>query len=398
MPSSSARCSQLPRAVDKVPFYAALKRLRDHLHGKIPHLDDSEVCFPDLELKVIPKSERDADGNPIKKEPAEPKLDKDGKPVVKKEPGTKKSPAKKTPPAKKAPRKRKSTGKTPEHPMPENGQQPQQQQQQVPPQQIVIAPEAAANGGMMPYPGPHPPTTAASNNQQQPAVSEGSGLEGLFGSGASNLVKQEDLSELAQFGIGPGSFGPQFNSPPQGHGGPPPAHGGPPFHRPGFPSSVHVQDPFADPSQNRPPMMIPHVTAPATTHAPMHPYWSFPQQYPAQPSTTSPMPAHQHPAHFSSPQFSSPQPPFTSPNSVNPQQTNTSPMPAHTHPNYTTSPFSSPQGVMPQPQFSSPSSTHNSPVPAHQQTPNVSSTPFSSPQSTPNTTAQSTASTPTTSQ
>ncbi|XP_076070654.1 uncharacterized protein LOC143042275 [Mytilus galloprovincialis] len=53
MPSSSARCSQLPRAVDKVPFYASLKKLRDYLRGDLKELDDSEVCFPDLELKVV---------------------------------------------------------------------------------------------------------------------------------------------------------------------------------------------------------------------------------------------------------------------------------------------------------------------------------------------------------
>lgn len=58
MPSSSARFTQLPRAVDKVPFYIALKKLRDHLCGLLPHLDESEVTFPDLELKVEPKKER----------------------------------------------------------------------------------------------------------------------------------------------------------------------------------------------------------------------------------------------------------------------------------------------------------------------------------------------------
>jgi len=58
MPSSSARCSQLPRAIDKLPFYVALHKLRDHLRGDVPNLDDSEVIFPDLELKVEPKKER----------------------------------------------------------------------------------------------------------------------------------------------------------------------------------------------------------------------------------------------------------------------------------------------------------------------------------------------------
>jgi hypothetical protein len=55
MPSSSARCSQLPRAVDKLPFYVALKKLRDHLRGRLPQLDLSEVVFRDVELRVETK-------------------------------------------------------------------------------------------------------------------------------------------------------------------------------------------------------------------------------------------------------------------------------------------------------------------------------------------------------
>jgi len=58
MPSSSARCSQLPRAVDKVPFYVALRKLRDYRRGDLPHLDEAEVTFPDLELKVEPRKDR----------------------------------------------------------------------------------------------------------------------------------------------------------------------------------------------------------------------------------------------------------------------------------------------------------------------------------------------------
>jgi len=58
MPSSSARCSQLPRAVDKLPFYVALKKLRDHLRGNMPDLDVAEVTFPNLDLKVEPKREK----------------------------------------------------------------------------------------------------------------------------------------------------------------------------------------------------------------------------------------------------------------------------------------------------------------------------------------------------
>lgn len=51
MPSSSARCAQLPRAADKVPFYAALKKFRDYLNGVIPHIDESECVFADPKTK-----------------------------------------------------------------------------------------------------------------------------------------------------------------------------------------------------------------------------------------------------------------------------------------------------------------------------------------------------------
>lgn len=51
MPSSSARCAQLPRAADKVPFYVALKKFRDYLNGVIPHIDESECVFADPKSK-----------------------------------------------------------------------------------------------------------------------------------------------------------------------------------------------------------------------------------------------------------------------------------------------------------------------------------------------------------
>lgn len=55
MPSSSARCAQLPRAVDKVPFFAALKRYKDYLNGKIEgKVDESEFVL-DLEMKGFPR-------------------------------------------------------------------------------------------------------------------------------------------------------------------------------------------------------------------------------------------------------------------------------------------------------------------------------------------------------
>ncbi|XP_060661123.1 LOW QUALITY PROTEIN: uncharacterized protein LOC132794866 [Drosophila nasuta] len=51
MPSSSARCAQLPRAADKVPFYTALKKFRDFLNGQIQHMDDSECVFTEQRIR-----------------------------------------------------------------------------------------------------------------------------------------------------------------------------------------------------------------------------------------------------------------------------------------------------------------------------------------------------------
>lgn len=62
MPSSSARCSQLPRAVDKVPFYEALRKYRDHLNGKLPDLKESEITFEDVVLKTAVKKEVKLEG------------------------------------------------------------------------------------------------------------------------------------------------------------------------------------------------------------------------------------------------------------------------------------------------------------------------------------------------
>lgn len=53
MPSSSARCAQLPRAADKVPFYAALKKFRDYLNGQVPEYDESEYVFNDPKYNNI---------------------------------------------------------------------------------------------------------------------------------------------------------------------------------------------------------------------------------------------------------------------------------------------------------------------------------------------------------
>ena len=63
MPNSSARCAQLPRAVDKVPFYVALKKFRDHLRGDLPELKESEVTFPEVKLQNFNnKRIKDAEG------------------------------------------------------------------------------------------------------------------------------------------------------------------------------------------------------------------------------------------------------------------------------------------------------------------------------------------------
>lgn len=61
MPSSSARCAQLPRAADKVPFYAALKKFRDYLNGIIPHIDESECVFADPKSKVCYENDSSKD-------------------------------------------------------------------------------------------------------------------------------------------------------------------------------------------------------------------------------------------------------------------------------------------------------------------------------------------------
>lgn len=57
MPSSSARCAQLPRAADKVPFYAALKKFRDYLNGVITEIDESEMVFSEPRVKSFYEAE-----------------------------------------------------------------------------------------------------------------------------------------------------------------------------------------------------------------------------------------------------------------------------------------------------------------------------------------------------
>ncbi|CAH0562006.1 unnamed protein product [Brassicogethes aeneus] len=57
MPSSSARCAQLPRAADKVPFYAALKKFRDYLNGVITEINEEEMVFTEPRVKSCYEAE-----------------------------------------------------------------------------------------------------------------------------------------------------------------------------------------------------------------------------------------------------------------------------------------------------------------------------------------------------
>lgn len=57
MPSSSARCAQLPRAADKVPFYTALKKFRDYLNGLITEIDENEMVFSEPRVKSFYEAE-----------------------------------------------------------------------------------------------------------------------------------------------------------------------------------------------------------------------------------------------------------------------------------------------------------------------------------------------------
>ena len=66
MPSSSARCAQLPRAIDKVPFYLSLKKYLDYLHGRGEEPEEAEVVFANVVLKNFSKKPV------IKTEPEDP--------------------------------------------------------------------------------------------------------------------------------------------------------------------------------------------------------------------------------------------------------------------------------------------------------------------------------------
>ena len=73
MPNSSARCAQLPRAVDKVPFYSGLKKFRDYLRGTVPSIEESEMVFKEVKLQNF-------NDKPFKKEFGDDTTDHSGTP------------------------------------------------------------------------------------------------------------------------------------------------------------------------------------------------------------------------------------------------------------------------------------------------------------------------------
>ncbi|KAJ8936444.1 hypothetical protein NQ314_012306 [Rhamnusium bicolor] len=81
MPSSSARCAQLPRAADKVPFYAALKKFRDYLNGLITEIDENEMVFSEPRVKSCYEAEP-------KPDPFSPELTDISNAVIQNEDGT----------------------------------------------------------------------------------------------------------------------------------------------------------------------------------------------------------------------------------------------------------------------------------------------------------------------
>ena len=66
MPSSSARCAQLPRAVDKVPFFEALRKFRDFVTGEADEPHEEEIVFANVVLKNFPRK------SSVKVEPEDP--------------------------------------------------------------------------------------------------------------------------------------------------------------------------------------------------------------------------------------------------------------------------------------------------------------------------------------
>ena len=62
------RCAQLPRAVDKVPFFEALKKFRDFVNGEAEEPEEEEIVFANVVLKNFPKKPA------VKVEPEDPEM------------------------------------------------------------------------------------------------------------------------------------------------------------------------------------------------------------------------------------------------------------------------------------------------------------------------------------
>ena len=69
LPSTSARLLILPTISDKIPFFAALKKVRDYLIGHLSHIVDDELMFPDFKAtcsgRDINDSQMDESGDEI---------------------------------------------------------------------------------------------------------------------------------------------------------------------------------------------------------------------------------------------------------------------------------------------------------------------------------------------
>lgn len=53
MPSSSPRAASYPTLQHKLPFYVALRKLRDFLRGNLPELDFQQLKFPTGDSKSV---------------------------------------------------------------------------------------------------------------------------------------------------------------------------------------------------------------------------------------------------------------------------------------------------------------------------------------------------------
>ena len=295
MPSSSARCTQLPRAVDKVPFYAALKNLRDHLRGELDDLDMTTVSFPDVFLKTAERKDKGIKEEPgVKKEPGSPAKAKaaEGGEKPKRKRRSKKE-MEEFRAAQAAAREAGAPGATGDMGAPT-----------VPASQAATSETAAVNGAVLSTAStptstescqqatnlPPPSTQSVMSIEPQsvpsqppsvPTTTADPSLQALF-SNPHELVKQEDTSELAQYGI-LGALPFMHTQPGGGYAGvpylPPPA-ALPLTCAPSWHLHTMQNVPLTSPHP-----MAPHMMPPVTTysHYPGTPQWQPPHTAPIPP-------------------------------------------------------------------------------------------------------------------